>query len=86
MQNLSSPSFRLLTRSTLGPQVSEDNYGLLSLLDTTALDGFHKVGFLVESSTLSGKLETFLSSDLGDGSERCQITLQDSVEKKRKER
>jgi hypothetical protein len=86
MQNLSSPSSRLLTRSTLGPQVSEDNYGLLSLLDTTALDGFHKVGFLVESSTLSGKLETFLSSDFGDGSERCQITLQDSVEKKRKER
>ena len=62
------------------PQVPQDRHSLLALLDAPALDSLDKVALLVESSAFAGELETLLPGDLGDGSARGQVSLQDSVE------
>ena len=68
-----------LTRSPLRSQVPQHNNSFFTLLDASTLDGGDKVLFPVECSTLAGELETFLASDLGNGSSGSEVALENSI-------
>ena len=70
---------RSLTRSTLRPEVPQDDDGLLALLDRSTLDGAHEVILAIERTRLASKSEAFLARDLRDGPAWREIAAEDAV-------
>ena len=70
---------RSLTRSTLRPEVPQDDDSLLALPDRPTLDCAHEIILAIERTGLSSEAETFLARDLRNGPTWREITTEDAV-------
>ena len=71
------------TGTTLGAEITEDDDGLLALLEGATLDGCDEIIFGVEGAGFSSEGKALLARDLRDGAARREVALEDAVPPRR---
>lgn len=70
---------RSLTRSTLRPEVPQNDDGLFAFLDRSTLDRAHKIVFGIERARLTSESKAFLARDFCDSPAWCEIAAEDPI-------